>query len=166
MTQLFLSALFGLLAGLVGTGFQAYLQRQDKADERLERRKERRREKAEEVFTELSALVRAYSDLSLDVMRQANGQKEVTITPASNARISSLLLVYFPELVPLLDAFDNDMKQIANDTADELRKDDNFKDPDKERGAMVLNAFSFSQRAAKFAEDLRPKLQQEIQKLW
>ena len=66
MLQLFISALFGLLTGLVGTGYQAHLQRKDKAEERLERRRELKRNKAELVFTELSALVKAYSDLSID----------------------------------------------------------------------------------------------------
>lgn len=166
MLQLFISALFGLLAGLVGTGYQAHLQRKDKAEERLERRRELKREKVELVFTELGALVKAYSDLSIDALRYAQGQKEITISPVSNARISSLLLVYFPECVPLLDKFDDEMMRIVRKTADELRKDEAFKDPDKVKGAMVIQAFESSQRAKKFSDDLRPRLKDEIQRLW
>lgn len=64
----------------------------------MERRRELKRDKAELVFTELSALLKAYSDLSIDSLRYASGEQEVTITPASNAKISALLLVYFPDL--------------------------------------------------------------------
>jgi len=166
MLQLFFGAMFGLLAGLVGTGFQAYLQRKDKADERLERRRELKRDKAELVFREMSELVTAYSDLHVNAIRYIGGRPEAKIEPASNAKISALLLVYFPECVPLLDEFDKDMKKLVEEMADELRKDSAYLDGDKVKTAMVVQALKASQRASKFSDDLRPRLREEIQKLW
>ena len=166
MLQLFLSAAFGLLAGLVGTGFQAFLQKQEKVDERAERRRESKREKAELVFREMSNLVKAYSDLNLNAIRYVGGQPETKIEPASNAKISALLLVYFPDCVPLLDEFDKDMIKLVEDMATDLREGNAYKDPDKVKAAMVVQAFKASQRASKFSDDLRLKLREEIQKLW
>lgn len=165
MWQLLWPALFGLFAGLIGTGFQAQLQRREKSEERLERRRELKREKAELVFQEVSNLVKAYNDLYIHALRLlTKGEKPETPPAASNARASALLLVYFPERVPLLDEFDRDMRGIVEKYAKELR--DAYKDPDKVRGLHVLIAQESSQRATRLSEQLRPLLEEEIKKLW
>lgn len=56
--------------------------------------------------------------------------------------------------------------KMASKFADEFRKDNAFKDPEKVKGVMVLQAVESSQRAKTFSDDLRPRLKDEIQKLW
>ncbi len=56
--------------------------------------------------------------------------------------------------------------KMASKFADEFRKDNAFKDPEKVKGVMVRQAVESSQRAKKFSDDLRPRLKDEIQKLW
>jgi hypothetical protein len=106
------------------------------------------------------------SDLSLNAVRYASGQTEAKLEPASNVKISALLLVYFPDLAPLLDAFDGDMLKIVEEMTAELRKDNAYLDGDKVKNAMVVNALKSSQRAKKFSDDLRPRLKDEVEKLW
>jgi len=167
MWLLLLSAIFGLLAGLLGTGFQWHLQRKDRTEDRLERRREFRREKAEQVLRELSDLRKSYHDQSLHSLRLlAQGEKPEAPPSPSNGRLSALLLVYFPDCVPLLDKLDRDIRSLVEKYMKELRESDNYKDPDKIKATHVLLAHESAQRVSQFGDDLRSKLQTEIQKLW
>jgi hypothetical protein len=58
------------------------------------------------------------------------------------------------------------MRSIIEKYAKELREDDNYKDPDKIKGIHVLLAHESAQRISQFSDELRPKLQAQIQKLW
>ncbi len=167
MWKLFLSALFGLLAGLVASGFQAHLQNKQRREDRLERRREFKREKAEQVFREVSDLRQSYHDSSLHALRLLSQGEKVEAPPTpSNSKVSALLLVYFPDCVPLLNDLDRDMRSIVEKYANELREGDTYKNPDKIKGIHVLLAHESAQRVSRFTEDLRPKLQAEISQLW
>jgi hypothetical protein len=167
MLQLLLSAIFGLLAGLIGTGFQAHLQRNEKTEERLERRREQKREKAELVFHEVSDLVKVYQDHTMHALRRLSAQPPTDAPQSpSNAKVAALLLVYFPDCVPILDKFDADMVALSESIAKELREGDTAKDPDKIKGIHLILAQQSAARAIAFRDELRPALRAEIDKLW
>jgi hypothetical protein len=167
MFQLLASAAFGLAAGLIGTGFQAHLQRKEKTEDRLERRREQKREKAELIFRELSDLVKNYRDHVVHAM-QLLTQKDPPLAPQSpsNARVTALLLVYFPECAPILDKFDADMRKIVEEIGKEVREAAKAVEPDKIKGLHLILAQESANRANQFSEELRPALKAEIDKLW
>lgn len=154
----------GLLAPLGALGLWG-LQRLDRSEDREEKRRELKREKAEAVFEEVNSLVRLYNSQSLYAFQLANKNNPEAPPVPSAARVSALLIIYFPNCVEMLDQFETDMRALVEKYGKELREAGE-PDPEKIRGIHVLLAYESLQRVVKFEKELRPKLQSEIEKLW
>lgn len=95
--QLLAGSVFGLLAGLAGSSFQAHLQRKDKELDRTLRKREILVEKAEAVFDETETVDERVQAMLSQALEQAHG---VNIDDGRMAfdqagRLKTLLLVHF-----------------------------------------------------------------------
>lgn len=167
MLQLLVTALFGLLAGLLGSAAQAHFQSQAKEREIEEKRRETRREKAEKVFEELRLLVADYANQSTYALQSLVPVVDKPLAPRSPsaAMLDALVTIYFPRCLPIVEAFHAEMKQMYAGYAKEL-PDAAKKGPDAIKGIHIIMTQDGQQRALSFSDKLREAMKPEVEALW
>lgn len=115
-----------------------------------------RRTKLEEVFSEMASLERKAAQFAVAELRRLNGD-EVEPVEVNLRRLPSLLSIYFPETMHVLEAHDRRQEEMQADRVNQL-KVATKKDPAAIRSFGAQIAVGVNVEIGQFLGELRPVL--------